>query len=137
MSTINLSPYVNFQGHAREAMEFYRHALGGGKVELQTLNERGESRPAGPGEQVATARLEVDGALIVGSDGHPKFPAKVGENLAIALNGTDRERLTKAFDFLAEGGQVKGRLTKQPSGAEVGYLLDKFGINWVVSIEQR
>ena len=136
MSTINLSPYVNFQGRAREAMEFYRHALGGGKVELQTMNERGESKPAGPGDHIATARLEVDGALIVGSDGHPKFPAKVGENLAIALSGTDRERLTTAFNALAEGGQVKGRPTKQSSGAEVGYLLDKFGINRVVSIDK-
>ena len=36
---------------------------------------------------------------------------------------------------LAEGGQLKGPLTKQPSGAEVGYLMDKFGINWIVSID--
>jgi len=27
-------------------------------------------------------------------------------------------------------------LTQQPGGVEVGYLLDKFGINWVVSIEK-
>jgi len=136
MSNIQLSPYVNFQGRAREAMEFYRQALGGGKVELQTMSERGEARPAGPEDRIASARLEVDGALIVGSDGHPKYPAKIGENLAIALSGTDRERLTKAFNALAEGGQPKGPLTRQPSGAEVGYLLDKFGINWVVSIDK-
>ena len=32
---IQLSPYVNFQGRAREAMEFYRAALGG-NLDLQT-----------------------------------------------------------------------------------------------------
>ncbi|HEV2034399.1 MAG TPA: VOC family protein, partial [Candidatus Dormibacteraeota bacterium] len=69
-------------------------------------------------------------------DGHPKYPAKVGENVALALGGTDKARLTKIFHDLAEGGQTKMPLTQQPGGVEVGYLLDKFGINWVVSIEK-
>ena len=125
MSKIQLSPYVNFQGRAREAMEFYEKALGG-KADLQT----------GPDGRVGYARLEAHGALIVGSDGHPKFAPTVGDNMAIALNGTDKLRLTKAFTALAEGGQLKGPLTRQPSGAEVGYLMDKFGINWIVSIDQ-
>ena len=124
MSKIQLSPYVNFQGRAREAMEFYEKALGG-KADLQT----------GPDGRVGYARLEADGALIVGSDGHPKFAPTVGDNMAIALNGTDKEQLSKAFTALAEGGQLKGPLTKQRSGAEVGYLMDKFGINWIVSID--
>jgi len=125
MSKMQLSPYVNFQGRAREAMEFYQKALGG-KVDVQT----------GPDDRVAYARFEVDGVLIVGSDGHPKFAPTVGDNMAIALNGTDKARLSKAFSALAEGGQLKGPLTKQPSGAEVGYLMDKFGINWIVSIDK-
>ena len=124
MSKIQLSPYVNFQGRAREAMEFYEKALGG-KADLQT----------GPDGRVGYARLEADGALIVGSDGHPKFAPTIGDNMAIALNGTDKEQLSRAFTALAEGGQLKGPLTKQPSGAEVGYLMDKFGINWIVSID--
>ena len=125
MSKVQLSPYVNFQGRAREAMEFYKDALGG-SVDLQT----------GPDGRVGYARFEVDGALIVGSDGHPKFAPTVGDNMAIALSGTDKERLSKAFAALAAGGQLKGPLTKQPSGAEVGYLRDKFGINWIVSIDK-
>jgi PhnB protein len=135
MSTIQLSPYVNFQGRAREAMEFY-HRVFGGSLDLQTMNEKGESKPAGPGDSIREARLDADGALIIGTDGHPKYPAKVGENMAIALSGTDKERLTKIFNALAEGGQLKGPLTRQPSGAEVGYLLDRFEINWVVSIDK-
>ena len=134
MSTIHLSPYVNFQGRAREAMEFYQQVLGG-KLDLKTMNEKGESKPAGPGDPIREARLEADGAHIIGTDGHPKYPAKVGENMAIALNGTDKERISKIFHALAEGGQLKGPLTRQPSGAEVGYILDKFEINWIVTID--
>jgi len=135
MSKIHISPYVNFAGRAREAMEFYQQVLGG-KVELQTMDEQGASKSAGPGDSVMYARFEADGAVIVGTDGHPKYPAKVGENMAIALGGSDRELLTKAFNGLAEGGQLKGPLTAQPGGTEVGWLTDRFGINWTVSIEK-
>jgi PhnB protein len=134
MSNIRLSPYVNFQGRAAEAMEFYRQVLGG-HVVLQTINEKGEAKAAGPGDHVAYARLEADGVLITGSDGHPKFPAKVGENVALALSGKDRERITQIYKALSEGGQAKGQLNRQPWGGETGYLLDRFGINWVVTVE--
>jgi PhnB protein len=112
MSQQNLSAYVNFQGRAREALEFYHKALGG-KVDLQNL------------------RLETDGGRILASDGHPNYPAKVGENVAIALSGTEKARLITSFNELGEGGQIKMQLTDSQ-----GFLTDKFGINWVFSIEK-
>jgi PhnB protein len=135
MSKIQLSPFVNFQGRAREAMEFY-HKMLGGNLDLYALNQHGVSRPAGPGDSIRYARLETDGAFILATDGHPDYPAKVGENMAIALGGTDKARLTKLFNDLAEGGKILGPLTRQPWGADVGWLTDKFGVNWTVSIEK-
>jgi PhnB protein len=76
------------------------------------------------------ARLEAEGALIIASDGHPNYPAKVGENMGVALGSTDKDRVTKIFNGLAAGGRVKMPLAKQPGGGEVGWLSDKFGITW-------
>jgi PhnB protein len=135
MSKIQLSPFFNFQGRAREAMEFYHKVLGG-KLDLYTLNEQGVSKPAGPGDSIRHSRLEADGALIFATDGHPDYPAKVGENMAIALGGTDKARLTRLFNDLAEGGKILGPLMKQPWGADVGWLTDKFGVNWTVSVDK-
>jgi PhnB protein len=135
MSKIQLSPYVNFQGRAREAMEFYHKVLGG-NLDLQTLNEQGVSRQAGPGDRIMHARLDADGALILASDGHPSYPAKVGEDMGIALSGTDKDQLTKIFNDLAEGGKIKMPPAEQPWGAEVGWLTDKFGMNWMVTIDK-
>jgi PhnB protein len=135
MSRQYLSPYINFQGRAREAMEFYHEVLGG-NLDLQTVNEQGVPKPAGPADRITDARLEADGARIIASDGHPDYPAKVGENMAVALGGTDKDRLTKIFNDLAEGGQIKMPPADQPSGAAVGWLTDKFGINWMVSIDK-
>lgn len=135
MSKIQLNPYINFQGRAREAMEFYQTALGG-TLELQTVNEQGVARPAGPEDRITHARLDADGALIIASDGHPDYPAKVGENMAIALGGPDNDRLTTVFNALAGGGYIKMPLTEQPGGARVGWLTDKFGMSWMVTIDK-
>ncbi len=135
MSRQSLGPYINFGGRAREAMEFY-HKLLGGTLDLQTMTQQGVLKPAGPGDRIMQARLEADSALIVATDGRPDYPAKVGDHMAIALAGTDKSRLTKIFSDLADGGKIKGRLTKQSGGAEVGWLVDKFGMNWMVSIDQ-
>lgn len=56
------------------------------------------------------ARLETDGAVIVASDGHPRYPAAVGENMGIAMSVIDKDRVAKVF---------KGPLAKTPWGAEV------------------
>ena len=69
-------------------------------------------------------------------DGHPDYPPTVGDNMAIAVDGADRDRLTKIFNGLAEGGKIKMPLAKQPWGGEVGWLKDKFGINWTVNIDK-
>jgi PhnB protein len=129
-----LGPYVNFQGRAREAMEFYQKVLGG-NLDLQTMNERGVPMPAGPGDRITHSRLEAGGVRIIASDG-PDYAPTVGDNTAIALGGTDKDRLTKIFTNLAEGGKIKMSLAEQSPGAAVGWLADKFGINWMVSIDK-
>jgi PhnB protein len=90
-------------------------------------------KPAGPGDRITYARLEADGALIVGTDGHPNYPAKVGENVAIAVGGTDAGPLIKIFNALGEGGQVKVPLTEK---SYAGFLADRFSINWVFNIDK-
>ena len=124
MSRQYLGPYINFQGRAREAMEFYHKVLGG-KLDLH---------PAAPGERITHASLEADGTVIIATDGHPDYPAKTGENVGIALGGTDKDRLTRLYHDLAEGGMAKMPPGEQSGG--VGFLMDKFGINWTVRIER-
>lgn len=134
MSDIHTATYINFQGHAREALEFYQRALGG-EVTLLAMDEQGQLRPAEADERVAGGRLVAGGVVILGSDGHPSYPPTVGENIAIALLGSDRERLTQAFDALSEGGKVKAKLSAPTPDSGVGWFEDKFGLNWMVSVE--
>lgn len=122
MSKRYVCPYINFHGRAGEALELYKSVLGGTVTEEE-----------GPAPQW---RFEADGITLIAVDGHPKYPPSVGNNMAIALFGSDREAMTRAFEGLAEGGKVKGPLTKRSETSEVGYLDDRFGINWIVTIER-
>jgi PhnB protein len=135
MSTIQLSPYINFQGRAHEALEFYHQVLGG-TLDLHTVTAQGGAQPAGPEDRIMYARLEADGVLLIATDGHPAYPAQVGDAMALALSGTDQDRLTQIFQALAAGGKIKQPLTAQPWGATVGWLMDQFGISWMVQIAQ-
>jgi PhnB protein len=133
MSKNRLAPYINFQGRAREAMEFY-HSVFGGTLQMFARDADGLPRTAEPGEPVMHARLEGDGVVIIASDGHPSYPATAGDHIALSLAGSDEARLRQVFDALAEGGTVKMPLVKQPWGTS-GWLSDRFGINWNVDIE--
>ena len=134
MSKTRLAPYINFQGHARVAMEHY-HRILGGKLDLLAAGDSGTPKPAGPGDPIMHARLETDDIVIIASDGSPQYPAKVGDHIGLAIASTDRDRLTTVFNALAEGGKVKMPLTDQPWGT-AGWLTDRFGINWNVDIEK-
>lgn len=136
MSQLFLNPYINFDGKCREAMEFYHKAVGG-KLELSAFGDNGAPRPAQPGEPIMHARLESDGFLLMASDGMPDNHAKVGENVGLAIGGTDAPRLRKIFDALSEGGKVSMKLEKAPWGDEYGQFGDKFGINWMVNISKQ
>ncbi len=133
MTREHLAPYINFQGQAREAMEFYQRVLGG-TLQMLAGGEQGQPRRAEPGDRIMYARLEADGLVIVASDGHPSYPAKVGDHIGLQIGGTDEARLRAVFDGLADGGQVKMPLTKQPWGT-AGWLTDRFGINWNIDVE--
>jgi PhnB protein len=129
-----VAPYINFQGRAREAMELYQSVLGG-ELELYAAGEHGGPRRAEPGDRIQHARLSGDGFLIVGSDGHPSYPTTSGDNMAIALVGSDRAAMQAAFEKLSEGGQAKMPLTEGPWGGAAAWLSDRFGINWNLDLQ--
>jgi PhnB protein len=136
MNDLVASPYINFQGRAREAFEFYQNALGG-ELTLTTEDPQGPPKAAGPNDHIMHGILTAGSVTIMGADGLPEYPPTVGDNIAIVLSGTDREHITKVFDMLSEGGMVKQALKEESWGDLFGYFKDKFGINWMVNINSK
>jgi len=128
-----LNPYLNFTDGTRQAMEFYKSALGG---EL-TISTFADGMPgADPAEagKVMHAQLETpSGFTLMASD----TPTSMGEprpNGSISLSGENEAELRGYWDKLSQGGSVMMPLMAAPWGDTFGMLTDRFGVGWMVNI---
>ena len=130
-----LNPYVQFDGNAREAMEFYRGVFDA-ELTVNTFGEFGNEDPA-VADKTMHAQLENDrGFTLMASDTAPGMEHRPGTNITISLSGDDVEELHTYWDRLSDGGNVMMPLEKQMWGDEFGMLTDRFGIQWMVNVAQ-
>ncbi|WP_205326480.1 VOC family protein [Glycomyces sp. YM15] len=128
----NLYPYLFFDGNAREAMRFYREALGG-ELTVMTYGETGVTGPEADQVMHATLASEA-GYTIMASDTGPGQEYRPGRNVALCLGGDDGERLRGYWQRLAAGATVTVPLEQQFWGDVYGSLVDRFGVSWMVDI---
>src|SRR4051812_41763619 len=129
-----LNPYLNFKDTAREAMEFYREALGG-ELRLNTFGEMGGDDSAPEAQLIMHAQLETAaGFILMGSDAPPGMDTRESGGFAVSLSGDDDSELRGYWEKLSEGGEVTVPLEKQMWGDTFGMLTDRFGISWMVNI---
>jgi PhnB protein len=131
-----LNPYLNFNGNARQAMEFYASVFGG------TLNMNTFADYGGQGadaDKIMHANLETDaGYALMASDLTSEMEFHPPEGFSVSLSGdaADADRLRGYFTKLSSGGNVTMPLDKQVWGDEFGMCVDQFGISWLVNISQ-
>ena len=130
-----LNPYLQFDGNAREAMEFYRDVFGG-ELTLNSFADFGNDDPA-IADRTMHAQLETErGFALMASDTAPGMEYRYGTNISISLSGDDAEELRAYWDALSSDGTVAVPLEKQMWGDEFGMCVDRFGIQWMVNIGQ-
>ncbi|ATW48399.1 VOC family protein [Streptomyces xantholiticus] len=130
-----LNPYISFDGNAREAMEFYKSVLGG-DLRLNTFGDFGGQAP-GEADKIMHGMLETDrGFTLMGADTPPGMEHKPGNNFAVSLSGEDADELRGYWEKLSAGGTVSVPLEKQMWGDTFGMCVDRFGISWMVNINE-
>jgi len=128
-----LNPYISFKDNARQAMEFYKAALGG-TLTMNTFGEYG-APDAPEADKIMHAQLETDaGFTLMGADTPPGMEHHAGDNVAVSLSGDDGDELRGYWEKLSDGGTVSVPLEKQMWGDEFGMLVDRFGVGWMVNI---
>jgi PhnB protein len=130
-----LNPYLNFNGTARQALEFYQGVFGG-ELTLSTFGDLGMAD--GPDTaKIMHGQLETDaGYTIMAADVPSHMEYKPAAGFSVSLSGDDGDALRGYFAQLAEGGTVSMPLDKQVWGDEFGMCDDRFGISWLVNISQ-
>ena len=134
-----VQPYLFFNGRCEEAVTFYEAALGAKLLFKMRYNESPEPPqpgmvPAGFEDKIMHCSFKVGSTTIMASDGcTPRESEFKGFNLSIGVaTEADAERI---FNALAEGGNPYMPLTKTFWSPKFGMLADKFGINWMVSLD--
>jgi len=105
-----ITPFLWFDGHAKEAMNYYISIFKNGKV-LSVNRMNGK---------VLTVSFELEGQQFTGLNGGPMF--KFTEAISLFVNCETQEEVDELWERLSAGGE-KGRC---------GWLKDKFGLWWQI-----
>ena len=128
------TPYLFFEGNAREALSFYAGVFGGGEIQLHTFAEFG--RTDGPADAIAHGYLADAPVALYASDVAHDEPAFRAQGLMLSLLGTaDPGTLRAWFAGLAEGGRTVDDLQRRPWGASDGQVIDRYGVHWLIGFE--
>ena len=124
--------YLNFDGCAREAMDFYAGVFRGRIIERFTFGETPlcAEIPPGQRDRVMHSMLEAGGALLMGADGPP--PHDAGGN-ALNIVVETPEEAERIFRALAEGGQVRTEIQETFWARRFGAVQDRYGKYWLVN----
>ena len=133
-----MNPYLNFDGDAEEAFNFYKSVFGG---EFATVMRFGDNPECGEINETDKQRLmhialPVDGGgMLMASDTLPSLGQKLdqGNNFYISLSPESREEADRIFGGLADGGAVEMPMTDMFWGY-FGCFRDKFGIGWMLNV---
>lgn len=131
---LGVNPYIAFKGNCREAIEFYKSALGAEVLFVQTVGQSPMSN-MGPAENIMHATIKVGGSTVMlCDDPRPDSPSG-GGNISLAIGLNDPQRAQQLFDGLSNGGSVIMPLGKTYWAEAFGMVTDKFGVKWMVNCD--
>ena len=131
-----LNPYLNFNGNARQALEFYASVFGG-NLNLSTFADFG-SKDEPNADKIMHGQLETDaGYTIMAADTPPGMEYQGMHGFGVSLSGDDGDALHGYWEKLTASGTTTMPLQKQAWGDEFGMCTDGFGIPWLVNISQQ
>lgn len=145
--TINLkimkaiNPWINFNGNADEAFNFYKSVFGGEFIKVVRFKDLASEEfqvPENETDKIMYISLPIGkNNVLIGND-VPEFMGRVNENenrSKIAVSAETREEADKVFNGLSAGGDVEGPIGDSPWGTYAGMLRDRYGIEWIVEFD--
>jgi PhnB protein len=140
MATIN--PYINFNGNAEEAFNFYKSVFGGelGKiVRFKDVASAEFPTPENEANKIMRIVLPIGGNTLIAND-VPEAMGPVSENenrSKIAICAETKEEADRLFSGLSEGGTVEMPMAESPWGTSFAMFRDKYGIEWTVEFDSN
>jgi len=137
MATIN--PYINFNGNAEEAFNFYQSVFGGELTIVRFKDLEGPDFPVSEEDanKIMRIALPIGGNTLIAND-VPESLGRVNENenrSKISVSVDSREEADRIFDGLSAGGTVEMPAGDSPWGTYFAMFRDRYGIEWTVEFD--
>ncbi len=137
-----INPYINFNGNAEEAFNFYKSVFGGEFAKIVRFKDM--SNPEFPvaeneANKITHIALPIGKNVLIAND-VPEIMGKVNENenrSKISISAESKEEADKLFNGLSAGGQVEMPIMDSPWGSYFGMFRDKYGIEWTVDFDPK
>jgi PhnB protein len=131
--TMQIQPYLFFDGRCDEAIDFYRSAVGAEVTALMRYKDSPEPTSHGVGEKVMHASLRIGDTTVLVSDGRCSGQSSF-EGFALSLTVADDGEAERLFAALGDGGQVQTPLTKTFFSSKFGMGTDRLGVLWIIYV---
>jgi PhnB protein len=133
-----VSTYLNFQGQAEEAFDFYAKTFG---TQITALSHYSDmpavgSVPADEQNLVLHAELPIIGGhVLMATDMLQSMnqETRIGNNTTLCLEPDSKEEADRLYGALSEGGSEGSPMADMPWGAYWGVTLDRYGIRWMIN----
>lgn len=137
-----MNPYLNFDGTAEEAFNFYKSVFGGEFSAIHRMNEMPGAEQLAENEKDRIMHIALpinEHVTLMASDIMPSYGHKLilGNSTHISLHPSSREEAEHLFNGLSAGGNVDMELQDTFWGAYYGSFKDKYGIQWLVNYEHQ
>lgn len=137
-----INPYINFNGNAEEAFNFYKSVFGGEFARIMRFKDI--SSPEFPvaendANKIMHIALPIGKNILMAND-VPESMGLVNENenrSKISISAESREEADKIFIGLSAGGNIEAPIGDSPWGQYFGMFRDKFGIEWMVDFDPK
>src|SRR5205814_2069378 len=129
-----LNPYLSFDGHCREAFQFYEQCLGGKIKFIQTIGDSPMAKHSPPEahNRIMHVTLAIADQVLQGADAPPgQFSKPAG--FCVALHFPTAAESQRVFNALAQNGKVQMPFQETFWSKGFGMLVDRFSIPWIIN----
>jgi PhnB protein len=135
-----INPYLNYNGNAEEAFNFYKSVFGGEFAKVMRFKDMSSPEfivAESEAEKIMHIALPIGKNVLMAND-VPESMGKTNENenrSKIAISAESKEEADKLFNGLSAGGQIEMPIAHSPWGSYFGMFRDKYGIEWMVDFD--
>lgn len=137
-----INPYINFNGNAEEAFNFYKSIFGGAFAQITRFKDMASPEfvvAENEANKIMHISLPIGKNILMAND-VPESMGRVNENenrSKISISAESREEADKLFKGLSEGGNIEMPIADSPWGSYFGMFRDKYGIEWTVDFDPK